>query len=84
MRLKLIVITLDQNIRIKQEELGQFAGDESLVKLSDGSGYYATTAVFHGLHCIKRVHHFIYRDSYYDDISDEEARLLQLHTGEFG
>lgn len=72
---------LDQNIRLQKEELGSFANDQSLVKLSDGSGYYATLAVFHGLHCVKRLHHFVHRDSYYPGISQTDADRLLYHTG---
>jgi hypothetical protein len=77
-----LMVSLDQNIRLQNEELGTFADDESLVKLSDGSGYFATLAVFHGLHCVKRLHHFVHRDNYYAEMSQSEADELLYHTGE--
>lgn len=72
---------VDQNFRVQEEELGQFAGEKSLVKLSDGSGYYMTMSVFHGLHCIQRLHHYIYHDHYYPNISEAEDFALKAHTG---
>ncbi|OPB40731.1 hypothetical protein A0O28_0008110 [Trichoderma guizhouense] len=70
-----------QNIRVHQDELGDFADDDSVVQLSDGSGYYySTVAVFHGLHCIQRLHNSIYPEVYYPGLSEEEAFTLRRHT----
>lgn len=71
----------DQAFRVPEEELGQFSGQKNLVQLSDGSGYYFTLAVFHGLHCVQRLHHFIHRDTYYDGISEADFIRLKSHTG---
>lgn len=73
----------DQNIRLLKHELGQFSGDDSLVELSDGSGYFATLTVFHGLHCVERLHHWLYKDLYYNNLTTEEERRLKQHTGEY-
>ncbi|UKZ84068.1 hypothetical protein TrVFT333_011884 [Trichoderma virens FT-333] len=70
-----------QNIRVYQDELGDFATDDSVVQLSDGSGYYySTVAVFHGLHCIQRLHNSIYPEVYYPGLTEEEAFTLRRHT----
>jgi hypothetical protein len=71
-----------QNIRLQRHELGPFTDDKSVIQLADGSGYFATLAVFHGLHCLKRFHHYIHRDSYYPNMTAEEAASLLYHTGE--
>ncbi|KAL4908815.1 hypothetical protein BDW74DRAFT_174047 [Aspergillus multicolor] len=71
-----------QNIRLQRHELGPFAQDESVIELADGSGYFATLAVFHGLHCLKRFHHYIHRDSYYPNTTAEDEARLLYHTGE--
>ena len=73
----------DQNIRLQKDEFRPFANDESLVELADGSGYYGTLAVFHALHCEKRLHHYLYRDSYYPDLDDDGDIRLLYHTGKF-
>jgi hypothetical protein len=73
----------DENIRVREDELGQFKGDPSLVKLSDGSGYYATVSFSHALHCIQRFHHYMYRDHYHPNLSEEESFSLMVHTGTF-
>ncbi|RDA88375.1 hypothetical protein CP532_5556, partial [Ophiocordyceps camponoti-leonardi (nom. inval.)] len=69
-----------QNVRVPESELGQYTGDDNIVKLTDGSGYYTTVAVFHGLHCVRRLHHAIYADHYYPGLSEEETFLLKRHT----
>ncbi|KAF4587167.1 hypothetical protein GQ602_003860 [Ophiocordyceps camponoti-floridani] len=69
-----------QNVRVPEDELGQYAGDQSIVKLEDGSGYYTTVAVFHGLHCIRRLHHALYPEHYYPGLSEEETFILKRHT----
>ncbi|KAJ5419503.1 uncharacterized protein N7487_003053 [Penicillium crustosum] len=61
-------------------ELGPFAHDDSVIQLADGSGYFATLAVFHGLHCLKRFHHYIHRDSYYPNMTEENNARLLYHT----
>lgn len=73
----------DQNVRVHQDELGDFAHDDSVVKLADGSGeYYSTVAVFHGLHCIQRLQKSMYPETYYPGLTKEEIFTLQRHTGE--
>ncbi|CEJ92588.1 hypothetical protein VHEMI08231 [[Torrubiella] hemipterigena] len=70
-----------QNVRVHQDELGDFAHDDSVVKLADGSGeYYSTVAVFHGLHCIQRLQKSMYPETYYPGLTKEEIFTLQRHT----
>ncbi|QKX55362.1 uncharacterized protein TRUGW13939_02454 [Talaromyces rugulosus] len=69
-----------QNVKIQPDELGQFSGNDDLVMLSDGSGYFGTVAVYHGLHCVERLHHYMHQDHYYKDLSDNDFRLLKHHT----
>ncbi|GKZ68231.1 hypothetical protein AnigIFM50267_002859 [Aspergillus niger] len=59
------------DIKVSHAELGEFAGDDSVIKLSDGSGYYVTVSAFHGLHCVKRLHMYIYAEHYYAGLSDD-------------
>ncbi|KAF4627382.1 hypothetical protein G7Y89_g10769 [Cudoniella acicularis] len=74
-------LTQHQNIIIPSSSLGQFSNSKkTLVKLTDGSGYASTLAVFHGLHCVERLHHFVHREFYYEGIGEEEGRLLKFHT----
>ncbi|KAI1406924.1 hypothetical protein F5Y13DRAFT_183815 [Hypoxylon sp. FL1857] len=69
-----------QNIRVKQEELGEFAGQKSLIELSDGSGFFVTIAVHHALHCVQRLHRYVYKDHYHVNLSEDDAFALKQHT----
>ncbi|PYH94052.1 hypothetical protein BO71DRAFT_477182 [Aspergillus ellipticus CBS 707.79] len=68
------------DIRVSQEELGEFAGDDSIIKLSDDSGYYVTVSAFHGLHCVQRLHMYMFAEHYYTGLSEYELFMLRRHT----
>ncbi|KJZ71683.1 hypothetical protein HIM_08921 [Hirsutella minnesotensis 3608] len=69
-----------ESIRVQRSGLGQFEGDDSIVELADGTGHYSTVAVFHGLHSVQRLHHYLYLDHYYPHLSEKELFLLKRHT----
>ncbi|KAI0446906.1 hypothetical protein F4803DRAFT_546758 [Xylaria telfairii] len=69
-----------QNLRVSDADIGQFSGDDTIVQLTDGSGYFVTLAVYHGLHCVQRLHHYIYKDHYYGNLTDWEMFTLKRHT----
>jgi len=73
----------DINIRLPKSDMDQFSHNANLVNLADGSGYWNTMAVYHGLHCIKRLHHYIHKEYYYEGLNGSEAFRLLEHTGEF-
>ncbi|OTA92520.1 hypothetical protein M434DRAFT_387171 [Hypoxylon sp. CO27-5] len=70
----------NQNIRVKKEELGEFAGQKSLIELGDGSGFYGTVAVQHALHCVHRLYQYVYKDHYHANLSEEDVFALKQHT----
>ncbi|OOF95577.1 hypothetical protein ASPCADRAFT_406329 [Aspergillus carbonarius ITEM 5010] len=66
------------NIRVRQEDL-EFYNVTSL-RMTDGNGWVGQMGVFHELHCLKRVRHWIYRDHYLADapeavLIEEEAHV---------
>lgn len=71
----------DQNIRVTEKDLGQPIEDDTVIQLTDGSGAFATLTVFHGLHCVERLHHYLYPEYYYHSFSEEDKLLLKYHTG---
>ncbi|KAI1203434.1 hypothetical protein F5X97DRAFT_340617 [Nemania serpens] len=70
----------NSEVRVSKEELGGFKNDDSIVELSDGSGYYVTISAYHGLHCVRRLHKYIWADHYYPEVTEREAFLLKGHT----
>ncbi|KAI1117594.1 hypothetical protein F5Y14DRAFT_354980 [Nemania sp. NC0429] len=67
-------------VRVSNDELGGFKDDDSIVKLTDGSGYYVTISAFHGLHCLRRVHKYLWSEHYYPDLSEHDSFFLKRHT----
>ena len=68
------------NIRVSKETLDRV--NASSIAFSDGDGYYAQLGMYHELHCLKQVRHFIHKDYYHPDQSAEARQLDALHTGE--
>ncbi|GES64934.1 hypothetical protein ATEIFO6365_0009042900 [Aspergillus terreus] len=70
------------NIRLSRDELGaDFRDNPALVELSDGSGIYSSAAVFHSIHCIKRVRYMLYPEHYHANKTTEEMDELKKHAG---
>ncbi|KAI1363194.1 hypothetical protein F5Y08DRAFT_251979 [Xylaria arbuscula] len=58
-------LLMNANVRVSAEDLEK-AGVES-IPLNDGSGkYYAILDVYHQLHCLKYIRHYMYKDIYND------------------
>ncbi|KAL8665678.1 MAG: hypothetical protein Q9202_001988 [Teloschistes flavicans] len=60
------------NIRVSEKTLRKVNG--SSIAFADGDGYYAQLSMFHELHCLKRIRHFIHKDYYNPDQSDDARR----------
>ncbi|KAL5357359.1 hypothetical protein BJX96DRAFT_172452 [Aspergillus floccosus] len=64
-----------------QDELGDdFRDNPALVELSDGSGIYSSVAVFHSIHCIKRVRYMLYPEHYHANKTAKEMDELKKHA----
>ncbi|KAI1762538.1 hypothetical protein GGR53DRAFT_532566 [Hypoxylon sp. FL1150] len=62
-----------------REEL--IKGEESLengARLT-GGGYLATLSVYHELHCLRQFRLFLYRDRYYENITEAQDYYLRRH-----
>ncbi|KAE8376691.1 hypothetical protein BDV26DRAFT_282492 [Aspergillus bertholletiae] len=69
------------NIRLSRAELGEDYQDNlGLVEFSDGSGIYGAVAAFHSLHCLKRLHYFLYPEHYHANRTAQEVKELTLHA----
>ncbi len=47
----------------------------------DGRGYLGTLNVYHELHCLKRLHQYMYPDYYFGDLTPEQHEMNRLHNG---
>ncbi|KAK1752308.1 hypothetical protein QBC47DRAFT_390241 [Echria macrotheca] len=69
-----------QDFHVNADELGEFRGQKSLIELSDGSGYYMTVAFQHALHCVQRLHRYMYKEHYHNGLSEDDQFSLRQHT----
>lgn len=51
----------------------------STIALADGSGYIGELSVYHELHCIKRIRHWLSPEVYHVNISAYDHRLEAIH-----
>lgn len=58
-----------------------FRDNPGLARLSDGSGIYGSVAVFHSIHCIKRLRYLLHFEHYHPNKTEEEVTELKLHGG---
>lgn len=74
---------LDSNIRLSIHELSEdYRDNPALAELSDGSGIYGSVAVFHSVHCIKRLRYLFYADHYHGNATEREMFELKRYGGE--
>lgn len=65
-----------------EEEYMRALGRENLgVRIPDGSGYIGTLNVYHEIHCLKRIHQFMYPDYYFPDFTPEQHEINRVHNG---
>ncbi len=66
-------------LKISREELSHLR--ESSIAFADGSGYIAEMAVYHELHCIKRIRRHFHLDRYYPNMTAEDRQKEDVHIG---
>ncbi|KAK3988012.1 hypothetical protein QBC44DRAFT_382730 [Cladorrhinum sp. PSN332] len=71
-----------ENIQVPVEDVGHvnFPQGESLTTLPGSGNAYVTVAAYHAVHCVGRVQRLLYRDQYYQNMTDQENDLLNQHT----
>ena len=68
-------------VRITPQEYQQANLGVSTLKLKDGSGYIGEMAVYHELHCIKRLRRHLALDYYYPHLTGDELERENIHAG---
>ena len=66
-------------LKISAEELSHL--HEESIAFADGSGYIAEMAVYHELHCIKRIRRHFHLERYYPGMTAEEREKEEVHIG---
>ncbi|KAI8633285.1 hypothetical protein F5Y19DRAFT_471556 [Xylariaceae sp. FL1651] len=68
-----------QWLQVPESDMRKLGRIDEGIKLP-GGGYFGTLAVFHDLHCLRRVHHAFYRDHYFPNMTEEERQLDAAHA----
>ncbi|KAH7323277.1 hypothetical protein B0I35DRAFT_510442 [Stachybotrys elegans] len=68
-----------QWLQVPQADMERLGRVEEGIKLP-GGGYFGTLAVFHDLHCLRRVHHAFHRDHYFPNMTEDEKELDSRHA----
>ncbi|CZS88194.1 hypothetical protein WAI453_000614 [Rhynchosporium graminicola] len=69
-----------ENIRLEPEIMAHYGRLDSGVALPDGDGYIGVLNVYHELHCLKRIHQYMYQEHYWPDLDDNMREMNRLHN----
>ncbi|KAM3444987.1 hypothetical protein NHJ13734_000856 [Beauveria thailandica] len=69
-----------QNVRIEAEYFKHHGREKIGVAVPGSDDYIGTLNVFHELHCIKRLHQFMYTDYYFPDFTKHQLDMNRLHN----
>ncbi|KAJ3494976.1 hypothetical protein NLG97_g3720 [Lecanicillium saksenae] len=70
-----------QNIRVEPEYYKHYGREKIGVGVPGSADYIGTLNVFHELHCIKRLHQFMYPEYYFPDFTKHQLEMNRLHNG---
>ncbi|TVY28885.1 Cyclochlorotine biosynthesis protein O [Lachnellula hyalina] len=70
----------DENIRIEKEVIEALGRQDISVRIPEDDGFIGTLNVYHELHCIKRLHQYMYEDIYWKGLDDTQREMNRLHN----
>lgn len=73
----------DANIRVSADEMRLLGRLEEGILLpggAGGGGYFGSLMAYHQLHCIKRLHHHLYPDYYFPNLTETERSYNRQHN----
>lgn len=68
-------------MRVEPEYYKHYGREHIGVGVPGSDDYIGTLNVFHELHCIKRLHQFMYTDYYFPDFTPHQLEMNRLHNG---
>ncbi|KAI3325011.1 hypothetical protein HD806DRAFT_491733 [Xylariaceae sp. AK1471] len=69
-----------ENIILEPEVMRHYGREHIGVAVPEGGGFLGTLNVYHELHCLKRIHQFVYSDHYFADFTPRQHELNRLHN----
>ncbi|KAI1378903.1 hypothetical protein F4677DRAFT_382688 [Hypoxylon crocopeplum] len=70
----------DENIKIEPKYIEYLNRKDTAVEVPEGGWYLGTLNVYHELHCLKRIHQFMYPDYYFPGLDAEMLDLNRKHN----
>lgn len=71
----------DENIRVEPEYMRDLGRENIGVAIPEGGGYIGTLNVYHEIHCLKRIHQFMYPEHYFPEFTPHQHEINRLHNG---
>ncbi|MCJ1314482.1 hypothetical protein MMC25_008164 [Agyrium rufum] len=68
------------NIEVPTEIMRKLGREDIGIKLPDREGYAGSLQVYHQIHCVKRLHQYMYPDYYFKDFDDHMKEMNRLHS----
>ncbi|KAJ6784142.1 hypothetical protein PWT90_04172 [Aphanocladium album] len=69
-----------QNVRVESKYYKHYGREKIGVAVPGSADYIGTLNVFHELHCIKRLHQFMYPEYYFPDFTKHQLEMNRLHN----
>ncbi|KAF2139772.1 uncharacterized protein K452DRAFT_352505 [Aplosporella prunicola CBS 121167] len=69
-----------ENIKLEPEVMKHYEREDIGVALPEGGGYIGTLNVYHELHCLKRLHQYMYQEYYWPDLDANQLEMNRLHN----
>ncbi|KAI9685222.1 MAG: hypothetical protein M1822_004595 [Bathelium mastoideum] len=69
-----------ENIKLEPEIMKYYGREDIGVALPEGGGYIGTLNVYHELHCLKRLHQYMYPDYHWPELDDHQREMNRLHN----
>ncbi|KAG5914368.1 hypothetical protein E4U42_000525 [Claviceps africana] len=69
-----------ENIVIEPHIMDHYGRRDIGVAVPEGGGYLGTLNVYHELHCLKRLHQYMYPEYYFPNLTAHQHELNRLHN----
>ncbi|CZR59325.1 uncharacterized protein PAC_09217 [Phialocephala subalpina] len=69
-----------ENIRVDSDTMKHLGREQIGVRIPGEENFIGTLNVYHEIHCLKRIHQYMYQDHYFPDIDDSQREMNRLHN----
>ncbi|KAK6846221.1 hypothetical protein PG989_013985 [Apiospora arundinis] len=69
-----------ENIIVEEKYMHQLGREHLGVRTPEGTGFIGTLNVYHEIHCLKRIHQYMYPDYYFPEFTAQQHEVNRLHN----